>query len=195
MVVNIAISSTWKVVGFKKTHLVERMSLLTLYILGEGVIDVLKSIGKVSPSRPPSNPPFAHGSFSDCTGKEQLDICHYWPDCCCDCCNCKSTNITHDWLLIWQYLLYMLYFDCLNHKHFGSIRQMIWAFGHFPFHVALVSFFFLARFVSRHGIESRRSMLSCLSHCPGSFLDHIRAPNWLFLSQPGPIYVWNGPIC
>lgn len=47
MIANIAISSTWKVVSFKHTHLVERMSLLTLYILGEGVIDVLKSIGKI----------------------------------------------------------------------------------------------------------------------------------------------------
>jgi low temperature requirement protein LtrA len=50
MILNIAISSRWKVVGFKRTHLVERMSLLTLYILGEGVIDVLKSIGTVGVS-------------------------------------------------------------------------------------------------------------------------------------------------
>jgi low temperature requirement protein LtrA len=48
MVLNIGISSKWKVVSFKHTHLVERMSLLTLYILGEGVIDVLKNIGLVS---------------------------------------------------------------------------------------------------------------------------------------------------
>jgi low temperature requirement protein LtrA len=47
MVLNIGLSSKWKVLGFKRTHLVERMSLLTLYILGEGVIDVLKSVGKV----------------------------------------------------------------------------------------------------------------------------------------------------
>jgi hypothetical protein len=32
----------------------------------------------------------------------------------------------------------MLYFDWLSHKHFGSIRQQIWAFLHFPFHLALV---------------------------------------------------------
>jgi hypothetical protein len=37
------------------------------------------------------------------------------------------------------YFLYMLYFDWLNlHHHFGSIRQQIWAFLHFPFHLFLV---------------------------------------------------------
>jgi len=41
-------------------------------------------------------------------------------------------------LIAEQYFLYMLYFDCLNHRHFGSIRQQFWAFAHFPFHVALV---------------------------------------------------------
>lgn len=34
----------------------------------------------------------------------------------------------------------MLYFDSLTREHFGSIRQQIWAFLHFPFHVALVLF-------------------------------------------------------
>src|SRR6266542_3587648 len=34
----------------------------------------------------------------------------------------------------------MLYFDWLTHQHFGSIRQQIWAFLHFPFHLSLVLF-------------------------------------------------------
>lgn len=34
----------------------------------------------------------------------------------------------------------MIYFDWLPHKHFGSIRQQIWSFLHFPFHLALVLF-------------------------------------------------------
>lgn len=64
MVVNIGVSWHWKVLTFKGTHLIERMTLLTLYIcnvpsllcpndladslaVGEGVIDVLKSVAKV----------------------------------------------------------------------------------------------------------------------------------------------------
>jgi hypothetical protein len=66
MVINIGVASRWKVATFKGTHLIERMSLLTLYIckaliipftlvilltfsiVGEGVIDVLKSVAKVN---------------------------------------------------------------------------------------------------------------------------------------------------
>lgn len=40
-------SSTWRIVSFKKTHLVERMGLLTLIIFGEGIIVMLKGINTV----------------------------------------------------------------------------------------------------------------------------------------------------
>lgn len=32
----------------------------------------------------------------------------------------------------------MLYFDRLEEDHFGTIRQQLWAFIHFPLHIALV---------------------------------------------------------
>jgi low temperature requirement protein LtrA len=44
---NIAISSNWKAVTFKGTHLVQRMSLLTLIILGEGVMTIVQRITTV----------------------------------------------------------------------------------------------------------------------------------------------------
>lgn len=43
----IATSSIWRTVSFKKTHLVERMGLLTLIILGEGIIVMLKAINSI----------------------------------------------------------------------------------------------------------------------------------------------------
>jgi hypothetical protein len=36
------------------------------------------------------------------------------------------------------YFLYMLYFDRMQEEHFGSIRQQIWSFLHFPLHTVLV---------------------------------------------------------
>jgi hypothetical protein len=36
------------------------------------------------------------------------------------------------------YFLYMLYFDRMHDEHFGSIRQQIWSFAHFPLHIVLV---------------------------------------------------------
>ncbi|KAG0633377.1 bacterial low temperature requirement A protein-domain-containing protein [Tuber brumale] len=43
----IGTSSVWRVVSFKKTHLVERMGLLTLIILGEGIIVMLKAVNAI----------------------------------------------------------------------------------------------------------------------------------------------------
>jgi uncharacterized membrane protein len=43
----IAISSFWRMLSFKKTHLMERMSLLTLIVIGEGAIGVTKSVSRV----------------------------------------------------------------------------------------------------------------------------------------------------
>lgn len=42
-----AASSIWKVVSFKQTHLVERLGLLTLIIIGEGIIVMLKAVNTV----------------------------------------------------------------------------------------------------------------------------------------------------
>jgi low temperature requirement protein LtrA len=43
----IAISSFWKMLSFKKTHLMERMSLLTLIVIGEGAIGVTKTVSRM----------------------------------------------------------------------------------------------------------------------------------------------------
>ena len=45
---NIVISSKWKVATFKGTHLVQRMSLLTLIILGEGVMTIVYKLALAS---------------------------------------------------------------------------------------------------------------------------------------------------
>ncbi|KAB8296737.1 hypothetical protein EYC80_002157 [Monilinia laxa] len=103
--VNILISSKWKVLSFRGSHLVQRMTLLTLIILGEGIIGLSKSI-------------------ADITEEE------------------GSYNISLIFTVVSAvgiiYFLYMLYFDWLNRSQFGSVRQQIWAFLHFPFHLALV---------------------------------------------------------
>ena len=43
----IAISCIWRVVSFKHTHLVERIGLLTLIIMGEGIIGLTKSVSAI----------------------------------------------------------------------------------------------------------------------------------------------------
>ncbi|CAE7026387.1 hypothetical protein PTTW11_04065 [Pyrenophora teres f. teres] len=41
------IAMIWRIISFKYTHLVERLQLLTLIIIGEGIIGMVKSIGTV----------------------------------------------------------------------------------------------------------------------------------------------------
>ncbi|KAF2273276.1 uncharacterized protein EI97DRAFT_461161 [Westerdykella ornata] len=43
----IAISCNWRMLSFKKTHLMERMSLLTLIVIGEGAIGVTKTVSRL----------------------------------------------------------------------------------------------------------------------------------------------------
>jgi hypothetical protein len=40
----VSISSLWRVVSFKHTHLVERVGILTLIVMGEGIIGMTKSV-------------------------------------------------------------------------------------------------------------------------------------------------------
>lgn len=43
----IVISSIWRVLSFKHTHLVERVGLLTLIVMGEGIIGLTKSVAYI----------------------------------------------------------------------------------------------------------------------------------------------------
>jgi len=45
--VTIGISCNWRVISYKGTHIMQRMSLLSLIILGEGIIVITKAISKV----------------------------------------------------------------------------------------------------------------------------------------------------
>lgn len=85
--------------------MVQRMSLLTLIILGEGIIVVCKSISKIVKNEFLWTAPVV--------GQVIAAI-----------------------LII--YFLYMSYFDRLHEEHFGSIKQQLWSFLHFPLHTVLV---------------------------------------------------------
>jgi low temperature requirement protein LtrA len=43
----VTISCCWRMLSFKKTHLMERMSLLTLIVIGEGAIGVTKTVSRI----------------------------------------------------------------------------------------------------------------------------------------------------
>lgn len=47
VVVVLGTASLWRSHSFKKTHLMERMGLLTMIVVGEGAIGVTKTVGKL----------------------------------------------------------------------------------------------------------------------------------------------------
>lgn len=61
-IVVIGVSCIWRTLSFKATHLVERMGLLTLIVIGEGAIGVTKTISKVMGKTGPT----LNGSFLIC---------------------------------------------------------------------------------------------------------------------------------
>ncbi|KAK4547471.1 hypothetical protein LTR36_001127 [Oleoguttula mirabilis] len=105
-VIATTVSSVWRVISFKGTHLVQRMSLLTLIILGEGVMALAEKCQVIVKS----------GVFQFTAS--------------------IIGNIISAILIL--YFVYMLYFDWIQEEHFGTIRQQVWAFLHFPLHLFLV---------------------------------------------------------
>jgi low temperature requirement protein LtrA len=103
--ITVAVSCTFRGISFKGTHMVQRMSLSTLIILGEGIIVICKSISKIV--------------------KNQF----LWTAAV------VGQVISAVFII---YFVYMLYFDRMEEDHFGSIKQQLWSFAHFPLHVVLV---------------------------------------------------------
>jgi low temperature requirement protein LtrA len=45
----------WRIVSFKYTHLVERLQLLTLIVIGEGIIGMVKSVACITKGQSNNN--------------------------------------------------------------------------------------------------------------------------------------------
>ena len=104
-ILTVAVSCKFTIISFKGTHMVQRMSLLTLIILGEGIIVVCKSISKIVKNEFLWTAPVVGQIIA-------AVLIIYW--------------------------FYQLYFDRMQEEHFGSIKQQVWSFLHFPLHLVLV---------------------------------------------------------
>lgn len=49
------IAMIWRIISFKYTHLAERLQLLTLIIIGEGIIGMVKSVACITKSQTSNN--------------------------------------------------------------------------------------------------------------------------------------------
>ncbi|PZD23454.1 hypothetical protein A1F96_10235 [Pyrenophora tritici-repentis] len=115
IVVTVGISCHWRVISFKGTHIQQRTSLLTLIVLGEGIIVICKAVSKL----------VKIGSYFDSRVTGQIVAGQI-----------VAGQIVAGVVII--DLLYMLYFDRMHEDHFGTIKQQIWASLHFFLHIMLV---------------------------------------------------------
>jgi hypothetical protein len=95
----------WRNISFKYTHLVERLGLLSLILMGEGIIGMVKSVACITKGQNTNS-------------------------------NAEIGTVVSSVILI--YLIWILYFDQIDHHRFGTIRQQIWALLHYPLHVAIL---------------------------------------------------------
>ncbi|KAM0282008.1 hypothetical protein ACHAQH_003214 [Verticillium albo-atrum] len=121
--VTLGISIFWRQTGFKRTHLTERMGLLTLVIIGEGAIGATKTVGKVM-------------------GNADIRLDATLLIACIVLILVRSTLFfTRQVIKLTdktQLLSWMLYFDNPPECNFGSIRQQVWAVLHLPFHLGMI---------------------------------------------------------
>ncbi|KAJ5936202.1 hypothetical protein N7454_005500 [Penicillium verhagenii] len=120
------VSCAFPEIGFQDTYLNVRMGLLTLIIIGEGVIAVTRIVNKTV--RPGG---WTKWSFVHILGVTTNVVCS----------DPRELRLLDSGMLtahLTQYLLWQVYFDLSPGRRLGKVAQQIWAQLHFPFHVALI---------------------------------------------------------
>jgi hypothetical protein len=116
------VSAQWRILSFKRTHLIERVGLLTMIILGEGIIGMTKSVTDIM------------RGVNDVTSSSiGMVICSVLIIVGHDTKFSQPFNSPNA-----QYFLYMIYYDQIDRGRFGTIRQQVWAVLHFPLHVFIL---------------------------------------------------------
>ena len=114
------VSYFYPAIGFQETHLNVRMGLLTLIIIGEGVISVTRIVNKTVRPGGWTKWSFVHilGVTTNVVGTQTLAV------------NGHADK--------GQYLLWQAYFDVSPKGKVGKMAQLLWVQLHFAFHVSLI---------------------------------------------------------
>ncbi|UPK92841.1 hypothetical protein LCI18_003776 [Fusarium solani-melongenae] len=107
-----------KTVSFSGTHLTERLNLLTLIVIGEGIIILAKTITKI----------VQYTYLKDPTTSWSLT--HAKASALFGLIACGAAIL---------YFTFQLYFDWMDHhSHMSPIKTAIWTVLHLPYHIAIV---------------------------------------------------------
>jgi hypothetical protein len=128
-VLSFGLGLCFNVLGLEKTHLMNRMSLLTIMILGDGIVVLAEKVVTIVKSA---------DAWSRClrmssrcmAAKQGADKKHVDPIITGTVTAGSATT----------YFVFLVYFDWMKSRHLPPLRQMIWSLLHFPLHLAMVLF-------------------------------------------------------
>ncbi|EFY92981.1 hypothetical protein MAC_00764 [Metarhizium acridum CQMa 102] len=115
------------VLSFTKTHLMGRLSLLTIIILGDGIVVLAEKVVTIVKS-----PEAWSMSSPPCPSRALVKTLTANPDPLIIGIVTAGASTT--------YFVFLVYFDWMKSQHLPGWRQQTWAVLHFPFHLAMVLF-------------------------------------------------------
>lgn len=117
----------YSILNLEKTHLMKRMTLLTVMFMGDGLVQIAKQVVVIVKH------PNAWGESPSFTRESQQTLNANFAD--------PPTIGTITAAVATVYFVFLIYFDWLRSNYYlPKIRQLLWTAIHLPFHLALVLF-------------------------------------------------------
>lgn len=131
IVANLVVAMMSRVVSFEGSHLPERLSQLTLVVLGEGVINLARDLTSIE-----RNSQNSWMSWSKLYPIAKPTIVMLTSSCLI--CPGPSMLLIFISGIAMVYLIFQIYFDWMHPNRMTSWPQTAWALLHLPFHFALL---------------------------------------------------------
>lgn len=132
IVANLVIAMMSRVVSFEGSHLPERLSQLTLVVLGEGVINLARDLTSIERN--------SQNSWMSWSKSPFRSLKHTSPVLTALCPICPGPQMLLIFIsgIAMVYLIFQIYFDWMHPNRMTSWPQTAWALLHLPFHFALL---------------------------------------------------------
>lgn len=133
IVANLVVAMLSSVVSFESSHLPERLSQLTLVVLGEGVINLARDLTSIERNSQNSWMSWSKSTLMvSCHDQMQLPANHLV------CFSGPQMLLIFVSGIAMVYLIFQIYFDWMHPNRMTSWPQTAWALLHLPFHFALL---------------------------------------------------------
>lgn len=129
VILTFAIAYIFPVLSFQGTHLMKRMGLLTVIVVGDGIITICRSVVTIVES------PDSWSKLTPLT-TVSLSLGRAWINSLAD--SQTIGIVTASATAI--YAVFLIYFDWMRSPYLPKFRQQLWTLLHYPLHLALCLF-------------------------------------------------------